>query len=285
MDWFEERLHPGFRSRLRIDRILHETKTNHQHLIIFDNDEFGRVLALDGVVQTTERDEFIYHEMLAHTPIFAHGGARHVLIIGGGDGGMLEEVLKHKSIETVVQVEIDNTVVELAKQHLRMICGDAYEDPRTELVIADGVKFVNKTDRRFDVIIVDSTDPIGPGEVLFSKNFYAGCKRCLSNGGILVTQNGVPFVQDEELSNSMKILTQLFTNATSFRASVPAYIGGDMTFGWGSNRTDYTDLDFKTLLVRFDAAGVKTDYYTPAVHRAAFAMPPYITRLIDIKPD
>jgi len=285
MDWFEEKLHPGFHSRLRIDRILHETKTNHQHLIIFDNDEFGRVLALDGVVQTTERDEFIYHEMLAHTPIFAHGGARHVLIIGGGDGGMLEEVLKHKSIETVVQVEIDNTVVELAKQHLRMICGDAYEDPRTELVIADGVKFVNKTDRRFDVIIVDSTDPIGPGEVLFSKNFYAGCKRCLSNGGILVTQNGVPFVQDEELSNSMKILTQLFTNATSFRASVPAYIGGDMTFGWGSNRTDYTDLDFKTLLVRFDAAGFKTDYYTPAVHRAAFAMPPYITRLIDIKPD
>ena len=164
MDWFEETLHPGFHSRLGINRVLHETKTNHQHLIIFDNEEFGRVLALDGVVQTTEQDEFIYHEMLAHAPILAHGRARNVLIVGGGDGGMLEEVLKHDSVETAVQVEIDDTVVELAKQHLRMICGNAYDDPRTELVIADGVEYVNETDRRFDIIIVDSTDPIAPAK-------------------------------------------------------------------------------------------------------------------------
>ena len=180
MDWFEETLHPGFHSRLGIDRVLHETKTYHQHLIIFDNEEFGRVLALDGVVQTTERDEFIYHEMLAHTPILAHGRARNVLIVGGGDGGMLEEVLKHDSVETAVQVEIDDTVVELAKQHLRMICDDAYEDPRTELVIADGVEYVNETDRRFDIIIVDSTDPIGPGEVLFCLLYTSPSPRDLS---------------------------------------------------------------------------------------------------------
>lgn len=279
MDWFEETLHPGFRSRLEIERVLHETKTEHQHLIIFDNPEFGRVLALDGVVQTTERDEFIYHEMLAHTPIFAHGAARNVLIIGGGDGGMLEEVLKHRSVEAAVQVEIDDTVVELSKQHLRSICGDAYEDPRTELVIADGVEYVNETDRRFDVIIVDSTDPIGPGEVLFGRRFYGGCRQCLAEGGVLVTQNGVPFVQGEELTGTLSVFRELFESATCYRAGVPAYIGGDMTFGWGSDTTELSDVSLDTLRERFQAANFNTDYYTPAVHKGAFALPPYIERL------
>ena len=281
MDWFEETLHPGFRSRLGIDRIIHETKTEHQHLIIFDNPEFGRVLALDGVVQTTERDEFIYHEMLAHTPVFAHGAARNVLIIGGGDGGMLEEVLKHRSVEAAVQVEIDDTVVELSKQHLRSICGDGYDDPRTEVVITDGVEFVNDTDRKFDVIIVDSTDPIGPGEVLFGRRFYGGCKRCLAEGGILVTQNGVPFVQGEELSGTMSVFRELFESVTCYRASVPAYIGGDMTFGWGSDDTRCTDVPLEILRERFKDAGIETNYYTPDVHRGAFALPPYISRLFE----
>ncbi|MBT5497566.1 MAG: polyamine aminopropyltransferase [Alphaproteobacteria bacterium] len=281
MDWFEETLHRGFRSRLGIDRIIHETKTEHQHLIIFDNPEFGRVLALDGVVQTTERDEFIYHEMLAHTPVFAHGAARNVLIIGGGDGGMLEEVLKHRSVEAAVQVEIDDTVVELSKQHLRSICGEAYEDPRTEVVIADGVEFVNDTDRKFDVIIVDSTDPIGPGEVLFGRRFYGGCKRCLAEGGILVTQNGVPFVQGEELSGTLSVFRELFKSVTCYRASVPAYIGGDMTFGWGSDDIRCADVPLDILRERFKDSGIETNYYTPDVHRGAFALPPYISRLFE----
>ena len=281
MDWFEETLHRGFRSRLGIDRIIHETKTEHQHLIIFDNPEFGRVLALDGVVQTTERDEFIYHEMLAHTPIFAHGAARNILIIGGGDGGMLEEVLKHRSVEAAVQVEIDDTVVELSKQHLRSICGDGYDDPRTEVMIADGVEFVNDTDRKFDVIIVDSTDPIGPGEVLFGRRFYGGCKRCLAEGGILVTQNGVPFVQGEELSGTLSVFRELFKSVTCYRASVPAYIGGDMTFGWGSDDIRCADVPLDILRERFKDSGIETNYYTPDVHRGAFALPPYISRLFE----
>jgi len=248
MDWFEETLHPGFHSRLGIDRVIHETKTEHQHLIIFDNPEFGRVLALDGVVQTTERDEFIYHEMLAHT--------------------------------AAVQVEIDDTVVELSKEHLRSICGDAYEDPRTELVIADGVEFVNDTNRKFDVIIVDSTDPIGPGEVLFGRRFYGGCKQCLAKGGILVTQNGVPFVQGEELSGTLTVFRELFESAACYRAGVPAYIGGDMTFGWGSDNIGYAAVALDKLQERFEDAGIETGYYTPDVHRGAFALPPYISRLM-----
>ena len=279
-DWFEETLHPGFHSRLGIERVLHETKTEHQHLVIFDNPEFGRVLALDGVVQTTERDEFIYHEMLAHVPILAHGSAKNVLIIGGGDGGMLEEVLKHRRIEAAVQVEIDDTVVELSKRYLRAICGNAYEDPRTELVIADGVEFVNQIDRCFDVIIVDSTDPIGPGEVLFGERFYGGCKSCLADGGVLVTQNGVPFVQGEELTGTLTVFRKLFQSVSCYRAGVPAYIGGDMTFGWGSDNTSLADVDVLALRARFEAAGIVTEYYTPEMHRGAFALPPYINRLI-----
>ena len=279
-DWFEETLHPGFHSRLGMERVLHETKTEHQHLVIFDNPEFGRVLALDGVVQTTERDEFIYHEMLAHVPILAHGLAKNVLIIGGGDGGTLEEVLKHRGVEAVIQVEIDDTVVELSKCYLQAICGDAYEDPRTELVIADGVEFVNQTDRRFDVIIVDSTDPIGPGEALFGERFYGGCKSCLADGGVLVTQNGVPFVQGEELTGTLTVFRNLFQSASCYRAGVPAYIGGDMTFGWGSDNTSLADVDVLALRARFEAAGIVTEYYTPEMHRGAFALPPYINRLI-----
>ena len=279
-DWFEETLHPGFHLRLGMERVLHETKTEHQHLVIFENPEFGRVLALDGVVQTTERDEFIYHEMVAHVPILAHGSAKNVLIIGGGDGGMLEEVLKHRGIEAAVQVEIDDTVVELSKRYLRAICGDAYEDPRTELVIADGVEFVNQTGRCFDVIIVDSTDPVGPGEALFGERFYGGCKSCLADGGVLVTQNGVPFVQGEELKGTLTVFRNLFQSASCYRAGVPAYIGGDMTFGWGSDNTSLADVDVLALRARFEAAGIVTEYYTPEMHRGAFALPPYINRLI-----
>ena len=144
-DWFEETLHPGLHTRLRIDKLLYEGNSDLQHLILFENPEFGRVLALNGVVQTTERDEFIYHEMLAHLPLFAHGAAREVLIIGGGDGGMLEEVLKHQAVTRATLVEIDAGVIEFSKEYLRSICGNAFEDPRTEIVIADGVDHVETT--------------------------------------------------------------------------------------------------------------------------------------------
>ena len=189
--WVEETLHADLHVKLRADKVLYDSRTAHQRLEIFENATFGRVMALDGVLQTTEADEFIYHEMLAHLPILAHGQVRQVLIIGGGDGGMLEEVLKHREVEKVTMVDIDDTVVELAKQHLRAICGAAFEDPRGELVIADGTAFVRDCTERYDVMIVDSTDPIGPGEALFTEGFHADCKSCLAEGGVLVTQNGV----------------------------------------------------------------------------------------------
>src|SRR4051794_12233800 len=167
------------------ERVLYEMHTEHQHLILFEHKFFGKVLMLDGATQVTSKDEFVYHEMMTHLPIFAHGKVRDVLIVGGGDCGIAEEALKHKAIKRVTQVEIDASVIEFSKEHFPEFTKPVFSDKRFESVIDDGVKYVRETDRRFDVIIVDSTDPQGPGAVLFSKEFYAGCKRCLKPGGVL----------------------------------------------------------------------------------------------------
>ncbi|CAN0534227.1 unnamed protein product, partial [Laminaria digitata] len=169
--WFSETLHPGFQQRFEISKILFRSQTELQDLVIFENPYFGRILALDGVIQTTERDEPCYHEMLAHVPILSHGDAREVLIVGGGDGGALRDVLKHKSVKRATMVEIDRSVVDMCAEYMPSLSDGAFDNTRTDIVIADGVKFVAETDRRFDVIIIDSTDPIGPAIPLFSDEF------------------------------------------------------------------------------------------------------------------
>jgi spermidine synthase len=232
------------------------------------------------VVQTTEADEFIYHEMLAHLPLFAHGAARKVLIVGGGDGDMLEEVLKHRGVEKVTQVEIDAGVIEFSKQYLRSICKDAYDDPRLDLVIGDGADFVTNCAERYDVAIVDSSDPVGPGEVLFTDTFYGKAKNCLAPGGILVTQNGVPFLQGDELTNTLRAFKALFTDAACYLATVPSYAGGPMAFGWGCDDAAKRHVSLAALEQRYKESGIATRYYNPAVHQAAFALPNYITEVI-----
>ena len=278
--WIDETLHENFRSSYRASRVLHEERGEHQHLVLFDNPTFGRMLVLDGAVQTTESDEFIYHEMLAHVPILAHGRARRVLIVGGGDGGMLEEVLKHRAIEHVTMVEIDPAVIAFSKRHLTTICRDAFEDPRAHVVIADGARYVADTAERFDVAIIDSTDPIGPGAVLFTEDFYRGCHRVLNPGGILVTQNGVPFLQADELVGSIRAFRHIFRDAACYTATVPTYTGGPMAFGWASDDAGVRAHGIDTLRQRYAAAAVETRYYTPEVHAAAFALPRYIAQLI-----
>ena len=279
-DWSEEILHRDFRIKLKVDRVLFDSETEHQRLKLFENATFGRVLTLDSVTQTTEGDEFIYHEMMAHLPILAHGRAKRVLVIGGGDGGMAEEVLKHKSVEHVTMVEIDAGVVEFSKQYLPNICKGAFDDPRLNLVIADGAQFVAETQDRFDVAIIDSTDPMGPGEVLFTETFYANVKRCLTEGGIIVTQNGVPFLQGGELTGTMRAFGKLFRDASCYLATIPTYVGGPMAMGWGTDDASLRQLPEEELNKRFRAAGLETRYYTPAVHKAAFALPPYVQKLI-----
>lgn len=279
-EWFTETLHPWIAQRLRVDRVLFRDKTEHQDLIIFENERFGRVLTLDGVVQTTEGDEFVYHEMMAHVPIMAHGQARRVLIIGGGDGGMAREVLKHKAVERLVMVEIDRGVVDMSREHLPSLSAGAFDDPRLDLVIADGAKFVAETEQRFDVIIVDSTDPIGPGEVLFTAEFYAGCKRCLTPGGIMVTQNGVPALQGWEVTNSYRRLGQSFADVGFYVAAIPTYQGGFMAMGWASDDAAKRRHDAATIEARFAPLGIATRYYAPAIHQACFALPRFMADLL-----
>ena len=281
---YSETLYGTYGQHFTVDRVLFEAGTEHQHLVIFENQEFGRTMALDGAIQTTERDEFIYHEMLTHVPLFAHGNAKRVLIIGGGDGGMLREVLKHKTVEQVTMVEIDSAVVEMCEKWLPNHSAGAYQDPRLNLVITDGVEFVNDSaanaDGGFDVIISDCTDPIGPGEVLFSSEFYAGCKRLLTEDGIFVAQNGVCFMQLHEVETTTRRLGHYMTDTWFYSAAVPTYVGGVMTFAWGAKNPESRNVALDVLKKRFHAAGIETRYYTPAIHQAAFALPRYVEEAI-----
>jgi spermidine synthase len=235
--WLPETLfdHLGFRMSYAVETVLYEQHTDHQHLVLFEHKHFGKMLMLDGATQVTTRDEFIYHEMMTHVPILAHGKARNVLIIGGGDCGIAEEVLKHEALKSVVQVEIDASV------------------------------------------IVDSTDPQGPGAVLFTKQFYAACKRCMAPGGVMVTQNGVPFLQPDELISSVGMFKSLFADAACYVAAIPTYVGGHMAMGWASKDKMLRRHPLRTIAARYRRAGnFKTKYWTPEVHVAAFALPRFI---------
>ena len=272
---FKETLYDPICQDFRIDKMYFESKTEHQHLMIFHNAYLGRVMTLDGVVQTTEADEFIYHEMMTHVPMIAHGKAKRVLIIGGGDGGMLREVLRH-DVEHVTQVEIDAAVVDMAVKYLPNHSAGAYDDPRLNLVISDGIEFVCDTTEKFDVIISDSTDPIGPGEVLFTENFYSLAKKCLNPNGIMATQNGVPFFQKDEIQNTQQRMGAQFKDFGFYVAPVPTYYGGFMTFAWGTDDSGLREISIEELQVRYQKAGFRTRYYSPAIHQASFALPQYV---------
>ncbi len=278
--WFDGTLGAGYQLGLEITATLYEHRTDHQHLAIYDTREFGRVLALDEVIQTSESDEFIYHEMMAHVPILAHGAVDDVCIIGGGDGGMLREVVKHP-LQRATMVELDPAVVEMSREHLPRLSAGAFDHPCTNLLFADGAKYVAETDDRFDVIIIDSTDPLGPAEILFSEAFYADCKRCLKPGGILVTQNGVPMTQAEELTTSMRRLRRHFAEVSCYLAPVPTYFGGHMAFGWATDHAAHRTVSLQALTERHRATELNTRYYNPAIHQAAFALPNSVQALVN----
>jgi len=249
----------------------------HQHLVLFEHPFFGKMLMLDGATQATSKDEFVYHEMMTHVPIFAHGNPREVLIVGGGDCGIAEEVLKHKSVRRLTQVEIDASVVEFSKEHFPEFTKPVLTNKRFDLIIDDGMNYVAKTDRRFDIIIVDSTDPLGPGKVLFSEKFYAACKRCMAKGGLLITQNGVPIFQAGELTATISRFRKLFADGYCYVAAIPTYVGGHMAMGWATDNTRLRHASVKTIAGRYKKAGsFPTKYWTPEVHVAAFALPRFI---------
>ncbi|CCT59323.1 spermidine synthase [Acetobacter pasteurianus subsp. pasteurianus LMG 1262 = NBRC 106471] len=279
--WIEETLYDNWGQRFRVVKELARTRSPFQDIVVFESDSHGRVLMLDGVVQITEKDEFVYQEMLTHVPLFTHANPKNVLIIGAGDGGVLRRVLEHPGIEKAVMVEIDGAVIELSKQHLPSIAGDAWNNPRAEVIVGDGIDYVARAaDASFDVIIVDSTDPIGVGEVLFTDSFYEHCARILTAEGLIVNQCGVPFMQADELHETSVRRAKFFPHVSAYVAAVPTYVGGFMTLGIASKGSNLQAQDVEQVRARAQEAGIlgKTQYWTPEIHVGSFNLPPYIAK-------
>lgn len=279
--WINETLYPDWGQRFLVKRELARVQSDFQDIVLFESTSHGRVMVLDGVIQITERDEFVYQEMLTHVPLLAHGSAETVLIIGAGDGGVLRRVLMHNTVRRAVMVEIDGEVIRLCKEFLPDIAGPAWTDPRADVIVGDGIDYVKRApDAAFDVIIVDSTDPIGVGEVLFTDEFYQNCARILTPRGLVVNQCGVPFMQADELRDTSLRRRRFFPHVSAYVAAVPTYVGGFMTLGWSAKDGDLTSAPADTIRQRAAAAGIlgTTEYWTPEIHIGAFNLPPYIAR-------
>ncbi len=282
MTWKAETLYSGWAQSFDVVRMLASETSAYQHIEIFESASHGRVMMLDGAVQITEADEFVYQEMMTHVPLIQHGSAQNVLIIGAGDGGVLRRVLQHKGVQRAVMVEIDGTVIRLVREHIPGIAGDAWNDKRAELIIGDGIAYVaNAPDASFDVIIVDSTDPVGVGEALFTDAFYRDCARVLAPGGMVVNQCGVPFMQSDELRLTSERRAKFFAHVSAYVAAVPTYVGGFMTLGIAGDQA-LARLPEDEVAARAQRAGIldQTSYWSPAVHNASFALPPYISRVL-----
>jgi spermidine synthase len=279
--WINETLYPDWGQRFLVTRELARVKSEFQDIAIFESASHGRVMVLDGVIQITEADEFVYQEMLAHVPLLAHGAAENVLIIGAGDGGVLRRVLQHDTVKRAVMVEIDGEVIRLSKEFLSPIAMDAWTDARADVIVGDGIDYVQRApDGSFDVIIVDSTDPAGVGEVLFTDTFYHNCARILTPRGVIVNQCGVPFMQADELRETSARRGRFFPHVTAYVAAVPTYVGGFMTLGFAAKDASLAATAVETIRERGSRAGLlgTTRYWTPEIHVGAFNLPPYIAR-------
>lgn len=279
MKVFQEKLHNHHSQVFTIESELYSGRTKFQDAYIFENGLFGRVLVLDGLVQLTDRDNHIYHEMIAHVPLVAHGSPKDVLIIGGGDGGTLKEVLKHP-VEQVVMVEIDDDVIGLSRRFFPRVSSGSFEDPRVSLVIGDGVDYVGRAEKKFDVMIVDSTDPIGPGEQLFTRAFYEHCRGLLRPGGVVALQSGSVFYDPEQLKGVLTRLASSFGSVRPYLAPVPTYAGGMLALVMAGESFEALRPAIKTLRERLERLALATYYYTPEIHRAAFTLAPDLTRVL-----
>jgi len=275
--WCTETLYPDVKISLK-GKLLYKEKTPYQDLKIYKTKRFGNLLLLDGAIQTTEKDEFIYHEMLTHTVMLIHPQPKRILIIGGGDGGILKEVIKYKDVESIYLVEIDKRVIEISQKYLKTICQNAFEDKRVNIIIEDGAKFVKKTKEKFDIVIVDSPDPVGVAKVLFSSKFYKNIFNCLKKDGLMIRQTGSTILQESELEENWKILNKIFPYVWIHLIATPTYIGGFFSLTVASKKIDLFKIDIDKLEKKFNRLKIKTKYYNPYLHIASSVLPEYIRR-------
>ncbi|MGH6889286.1 MAG: polyamine aminopropyltransferase [Rhizomicrobium sp.] len=281
--FFKERLHRGYAQTMeRAGAPLAEEKSAWQRIRIFDTVANGRVLVLDDIVQLTTRDESAYAEMLTHLPLLEHGHAKRVMIVGGGDLSIADEALKHRSVKEVVLVDIDDRVVELCREHFAAINAKAFADRRLRIEIADAFEYLGRKESkgRFDLIVADRPDPVGPGKALFGETFYARVRAALAPDGFATFQTGVPFYQPQEISEALAELRASFPHCGLYLSVVPTYVGGFMALSWaGNGKRLGTPAGLKRARAAFERSKLKTDYYNPGIHAAAFALPEWIRRL------
>ncbi len=276
--WFSEEHTKNVKLSIRVDRQICSFQSKFQRIDIFESPEFGKFLTLDGFMMVTEKDEFIYHEMITHVPMSVHPNPKNILVIGAGDGGVIRELCRYSDIENIDLVEIDEMVVKLSIEHLpQTAC--SFDDPRLNIYYQDGLKFIRRYENKYDIIIVDSTDPFGPGEGLFTKEFYGNCFKALRADGIMVNQHESPFYKGDAtaMKRAHKRIVQSFDIARVYQAHIPTYPSGHWLFGFASKK--YHPIhDFNK--DKLNENGIKTKYYNKKLHKGAFYLPTYVEEML-----
>ena len=276
--WFTEKHTKHVKLSIQVDKQIYSSQSEFQRIDIFESPEFGRFLTLDGYMMLTEKDEFVYHEMMVHVPMAVHPNVKKVLVIGGGDGGTVRELSRYKTIKEIDLVEIDEEVVKACINHLpQTACG--FKDARVKCYYDDGLKFVRKYENTYDLILVDSTDPFGPGEGLFTKEFYGNCYKALKEDGIMVNQHESPFYKEDAyaMQRAHKRIVESFPISKVYQASIPTCPAGYWMFGFASKK--YHPIhDFDA--TKWNMLGIVTKYYTPRLHSGCFALPAYVEELL-----
>ena len=270
---------PHVKFSIRVDKQLYSGQSDFQRIDVFESPEFGRFLTLDGFMMLTEKDEFIYHEMITHIPMAVHPNVKNVLVIGAGDGGVIRELVRYDDIENIDMVEIDPLVVEVAKKYLpKTAC--SFDDPRVNLHFEDGLRYIRFCENKYDLIIVDSTDPFGPGEGLFTREFYGNCYKALKEDGILINQHESPFYDEDAAAcqRAHRNIVGTFPISRVYQAHIPTYPSGHWLFGFSSKKYHpLKDLNDK----KWNERGLKCRYYTTTLHKGAFYIPAYVEELME----
>ncbi|NLF79929.1 MAG: polyamine aminopropyltransferase [Clostridia bacterium] len=277
--WFSEMHTENVRFSIKVDRQLYSGQSEFQRIDIFDSPEFGRFLTLDGFMMLTEKDEFIYHEMIAHVPMAVHPQAKNVLLVGAGDGGVAREIARYDTVKNIDVAEIDPEVVRVCREYLPQTAL-SFDDPRVHVYYEDGIRFIRRCANQYDLIIIDSTDPFGPGESLFTKEFYGSCHQALKEDGIMVNQHESPFYAEDakEMRQAHKKIAANFPISLLYQAHIPTYPSGHWLFGFAAKK--YHPLhDFHA--DNWSKLGIKTKYYNPGIHRGAFALPSYVEEMLN----
>ncbi|WP_176720449.1 polyamine aminopropyltransferase [Desulfuribacillus stibiiarsenatis] len=271
--WYTEKQTPNIGITLKISDIIHSEESEFQKVDVIETNQFGTMLVLDGMVMTTDKDEFVYHEMISHVAMNTHPNPKKVLVVGGGDGGAIREIIKYPSVVKAVLAEIDGRVIEVSKKYLPDIAA-GLADPRVDVQVIDGIKHVQDLKDEYDIILVDSTEPIGPAEGLFAKTFYQSIYESLKEDGIMVAQTESPFFNNDLITRVFKDIESLFPITKLYLAHIPTYPSGVWSFTMGSKKYDPLQVPQEQLKT------TNTKYYTPEIHKSVFALPKFVADLL-----